>query len=145
MAEEPSLSYLPIAGGRIIGFIPFPRVLVLCEMQWASSRIWTRIAVSISNDDNHYTTGTKKVVYIPSCCLFVGSGLVWTITIRPRAHYLCTISDKNVSACKRVKEVKANIPDIWKELTCLLVSTSVFIKKKMSPQKWHKNSSSINV
>ena len=26
MAEEPSLSYyLPIAGGRIIGFIPFPK------------------------------------------------------------------------------------------------------------------------
>ena len=38
-AEEPSLSYyLPIAGGRIIGFIPFPRVLVLCEMQSVSSR-----------------------------------------------------------------------------------------------------------
>ena len=35
MAEEPSLSYyLPIDGGRIIGFIPFPRVLVLCEMKW---------------------------------------------------------------------------------------------------------------
>ena len=33
-AEEPSLPYyLPIAGERIIGFIPFPRVLVLCEMQ----------------------------------------------------------------------------------------------------------------
>ena len=32
-AEEPSLPYyLPIAGGRIIGFIPFSRVLVLCEM-----------------------------------------------------------------------------------------------------------------
>ena len=32
-AEEHSLSYyLPIAGGRIFGFIPFPRVLVLCEM-----------------------------------------------------------------------------------------------------------------
>ena len=39
-AEEASLSYyLPIAGGRIIGFIPFPRVLVLCEMQSVSSRI----------------------------------------------------------------------------------------------------------
>ena len=49
---------LPIAGGRIIGFIPFPRVSVLCEMQSASSRIWTRVAVSISYDDNHYTTGT---------------------------------------------------------------------------------------
>ena len=48
-AEEPSLSYnLPIAGGRIIGFIPFPMVLVLCEMQSLSSRIWTRVAVSIS-------------------------------------------------------------------------------------------------
>ena len=32
-AEEPSLPYyLPIAGGRIIGFIPFPSALVLCEM-----------------------------------------------------------------------------------------------------------------
>ena len=60
-AEEPSLSYyLPIAGGRIIGFIPFPKVLVLCEMQSVSSRIWTRVAVSISYDDNHYTTGTSK-------------------------------------------------------------------------------------
>ena len=58
-AEEHSLSYyLLIAGGRIIGFIPFPRVLVLCEMQLASSRIWTCVAVSISYDDNHYATGT---------------------------------------------------------------------------------------
>ena len=28
-------------------------------MQSASSRIWTRVAVSISSDDNHYTTGTS--------------------------------------------------------------------------------------
>ena len=36
-------------------------------MQSASSRVWTRIAVSISYDDNHYTTGTsyKEVPYIP--------------------------------------------------------------------------------
>ena len=57
-AEELSLSYyLPIAGWRIIGFIPFPRVIVLREMQSVSSRIWTRVVVSISYDDNHYTTG----------------------------------------------------------------------------------------
>ena len=32
-AEEPSLPYhLPIAGGRITGFIPSPRVLVVCEI-----------------------------------------------------------------------------------------------------------------
>ena len=37
-------------------------------MQSVSSRIWTRVAVSISYDDNDYTTGTfinfKKVEYI---------------------------------------------------------------------------------
>ena len=34
--------------------------LVLCEMQQVSSRIWTRVTVSISYDDNHYTTGNSK-------------------------------------------------------------------------------------
>ena len=59
-AEELRLPYyLPRAGGRIIGFIPFPRVLVLCEMQSVTSRIWTCVAVSISYDDNHYTMGTS--------------------------------------------------------------------------------------
>ena len=29
-------------------------------MQSVSSRIWTRVAVSISYDDNDYTTGTFK-------------------------------------------------------------------------------------
>ena len=29
-------------------------------MQSVSSRIWTRIVVSNSYDDNHYTTGTSK-------------------------------------------------------------------------------------
>ena len=28
-------------------------------MQSVSSRIWTRVAVSISYDNNHYTTGTS--------------------------------------------------------------------------------------
>ena len=28
------------------------------------SRIWTRVAVSISNDDNHFTTGTAQYIYI---------------------------------------------------------------------------------
>ena len=59
-AEEPSLPYyLLIAGGRIIGFIPFPMVLVLCEMQSVLSRIWTRVAVSISYHDIHYTASTS--------------------------------------------------------------------------------------
>ena len=34
-------------------------------MQSVSSRIWTRVAGSISYDDNHYTTGTY--IYICVC------------------------------------------------------------------------------
>ena len=36
-------------------------------MQSVSSRIWTRVAVSISYDDNHYTIGTsyEGVLHIP--------------------------------------------------------------------------------
>ena len=33
------LCYILIAGGRIVGYIPSPRVLSICEMQTASSRI----------------------------------------------------------------------------------------------------------
>ena len=44
--KEPSLPYyLPRAGGRIIRFIPFPRVLVLCEMQSTSSGIWVCVTI----------------------------------------------------------------------------------------------------
>ena len=61
-AEETSLPhYLPIAWGRIIGFIPFQRVSVLCEMQSALSKILTHVAVSTSHDSNHYTMGTSMV------------------------------------------------------------------------------------
>ena len=31
-------------------------------MQSVSSRIWTRVAVPISYDDNHYTTGTSRKI-----------------------------------------------------------------------------------
>ena len=33
-------------------------------MQSVSSRIWTRVDVSISYDDNHYTTGTSIILFI---------------------------------------------------------------------------------
>ena len=50
-AEEPSLSYyLPIAGRRIKGFIPFPTVLELCEMQLAWSRIFLLFLIYYMNN-----------------------------------------------------------------------------------------------
>ena len=39
-------------------------LLVLCEMQSVSFRIWTRVAVSISYDDNHYTTGHNYIIIL---------------------------------------------------------------------------------
>ena len=39
-------------------------------MQSVSSRIWTRVAVSISYDDNHYTTGTSFLKILPSFSCF---------------------------------------------------------------------------
>ena len=33
-------------------------------MQLAWSRIWTRVTVSIFNDDNHYTTGTSQTIQV---------------------------------------------------------------------------------
>ena len=35
---------------------PFQSVFALYEMQTISCRMWTRVAVSISNDGNYYTT-----------------------------------------------------------------------------------------
>ena len=35
-------------------------------MQSVSSRIWTRVAVSISYDDSHYTTGTLNELQLIS-------------------------------------------------------------------------------
>ena len=51
---------MPQSGRRMVGFISFPRILVLCEMQSTSSRIWTRVTVSISYYDSHYTTSIDK-------------------------------------------------------------------------------------
>ena len=44
-------------------------------MQSVSSRIWTRVAVSISYDNNHYTTGTSLEIdlcHIPSVAKELG-------------------------------------------------------------------------
>ena len=40
-------------------FISIPRVLVPSEMQTASCRIWTRVASSISQNDNRYAKDTS--------------------------------------------------------------------------------------
>ena len=55
--KEPSLPYqLLIDGGRIVGFLSFPRLLAQCEMETALLKIWTLIGVSTSYNDKYYVT-----------------------------------------------------------------------------------------
>ena len=52
-------------------------------MQSVSARIWTRVAVSIFYDDNHYTTGTwynyMKIILIENSYLKLYFFLFWII------------------------------------------------------------------
>ena len=43
-------------------------------MQSASSRIWTRVAMSISYDNNHYTTGTSCDENFKNDAIFFSEG-----------------------------------------------------------------------
>ena len=58
--KEPSLPYyLPFVGGKRMGFIPFPRV-ILCEIQSASFRV-IKSCCHVSYDDNDYTRDTSNL------------------------------------------------------------------------------------
>ena len=59
--QEPSLTYDLSIAGRIVGCTSFPRIFVLCGIQTVTSRIWARVAVSVSLDDNHYTKSTSNL------------------------------------------------------------------------------------
>ena len=59
---EKLMTTIQLEGMIYWGVDTIPRVLVLCEMQSVLSRNWTRVAVSISCDDNHYTTGTFRTM-----------------------------------------------------------------------------------
>ena len=58
---------------------------MLCEMQLVSSRIWTRIAVSISYDGNHYTFVSDDPLLFITLCL----NSLWSM---PQLNYLLIAS-----------------------------------------------------
>ena len=74
-----------MAGRRIIGFISFPRVWVLCEIQTVLSRSWIKFARYFSYDPNYYTTGISIYIYIYVCvCVCVSLSLYIYIYIHKR-------------------------------------------------------------
>ena len=54
--------YLPIAGWEIVGYILFSKLFTLCDVETGSSRIWTRVTVSISYNGNQYTSSAYEGV-----------------------------------------------------------------------------------
>ena len=93
-AEEPSLSYyLPIARGRIIGFIPFPRVLVLCECNQSRPGFElvspcpfpTTITITPQAPPNYLTLSTKSSMKNVSIkCVY--EPYIWYICINRNWH-----------------------------------------------------------
>ena len=60
-------------------------------MQSVSSRIWTRVAVSISYDDNYYTMGTSSIIIIivdliNNLCTKIESGVSNPVICRGRKN-----------------------------------------------------------
>ena len=68
--REPIVSfYLPKAGGRVVGFLLFQRVLALYVIQTASSRVWALVNVCVSCSYRHCT----ETVLICFCGITVNS------------------------------------------------------------------------
>ena len=53
--------HLAIFSEERYGFIPFPRVIALCEIHTVSSRIWIRVVKFISYGNNRYVTIDPKI------------------------------------------------------------------------------------
>ena len=62
-------------------------------MQSVSSRIWPRVAVSISYDDNNYTTGTSIYIYIYDYLKLECSTMVREIGVQSQVEsYFCILN-----------------------------------------------------
>ena len=64
-------------------------------MQSISSRIWTRITVSIACDNNHYTTGTKAKCEANICHLFTFQDKNFRIIYKIQEQRLCLYNELN--------------------------------------------------
>ena len=60
--KEPSLPLLFTHSERLFGFISL--LIVLCEMQTASYRIWTLTSVPIFYDSNYYTMNISIILIV---------------------------------------------------------------------------------
>ena len=121
-AEELSLLYyLPIAGGRIIGFIPFPRVLVLWEMQSVSSRIFfisswfscVLLVVNIRHLPLMYVLLVQCIWWTrhaKHCDLFATSKCV---ELSLRSHHSHCLVVRALKLMADNKDLRSTVPIVW--------------------------------
>ena len=84
---------------------------MLCEMQSVSSRIWTRVAVSISYDDNHYTKSTSYIKEINNKSKFCHVLEIWSTIWQ---HWVLLLKSWR---CQNTLEYKMSIsPDTFRVL-----------------------------
>ena len=98
-------------------------VLVLREMQSVSSRIWTRVVVSISYDDNHYTTSTSKyaMLYID---LFHNPWYVVCLL----QNYNCKLHGHNKNDYRAIKKWRIKLAPGEKNLADVKTSKESFFQ-----------------
>ena len=87
-------------------------------MQSVSSSIWTRVAVSISYDDNHYTTGTSSLLLCVVMILHVyvdESAIDYTTLLLTSLGLKCDMNSVSRQTCFRLHRM------IDDELICKMI------------------------
>ena len=118
--------------------VPFPRVLMLCEMQSVSFRIWTSVAVSISYDENYYTTITSMV-----WCLY-GDIELYLGRLLLKLHVRSVSLSMYLSVCFAVQKPI----NLWRQNSVIIFTfrynPNLFQSGKHIPnQLWFKSSSRV--
>ena len=94
--------YFVIAGGKIVKFIHFTRILARCENQTALSRVWSLVAASIFNNGNNYTIDreTTKAFLTTISSISTKFSSIWAIDT--------TISDATIQGRSEPRAMALN-------------------------------------
>ena len=97
-------------------------------MQSVSSRIWTRVTVSASNDDNHYTTGTSQR-YLVQIMLTTCWVWVWVL-FNGISTSVSHLRVRLVLSSMQVLEF-----NVWVSLKCFIIFDKILMKWLVSFRK----------
>ena len=92
-------------------------------MQSVSSRIWTRVAVSIFYDDNHYTMGTSlKAIIIPILISTLGTVTKGLVQGLEKLEIRGRVESVQTTALLRSSRILRRVLETWGGLLSLNIS-----------------------